>query len=94
MLQLREVQEQAIWLAEQNAILERELRDAYQSFSSMDPTSAIFVDSPMVVELGKTSIVLPTPMDPVVQPSSSSLTLSSIFLCVNGSDIGEHEVYP
>ena len=53
-LQLREVQEQAARLAEQNVALERELRDARQSLSSAGPTmapstSAASIEGPVVV---------------------------------------------
>ena len=75
-----------------NAALERELKDAHQSLSSVDPiaapsTSTAFVEGPMVV-------VLPTPTGPAVRPSSLLLTLSAISLRASGSDIGEHQVYP
>ena len=48
----------------------------------------------MVVELGRTGVMLPTPSDPIVRPSSLPLTLSGISLRASGSDIGEHQVYP
>ena len=47
----------------------------------------------MVVELGRTSVVLPTPTGPAICLSSSPLTLSAISLRISGSDIGEHYVY-
>ena len=95
MLQLREVQEQAARLAKQNAALERELRNAHQSLFGADPTAApststASIEGPMVIEVGRIDVVLPTLTDPIVRPSSSPLTLFTISLRASGSDIGEH----
>ena len=90
--QLCEVQQQAAQLAEQNAALERELWDARQSLSGVDPTtapstSAASVEDPVVV-------LLPTPMGHAVRPLSLHSAVSAISLRASGSDIGEHQVYP
>ena len=82
MLQLRQAQEQAARLAEQNAALERELRDARRSLSGAGPTvapstSAASIEGPVVV--------VPTPMDPTAPPLSSCLAACTITL---------REVYP
>ena len=79
--------------------LERELRDIHRSLSSAGPTatpstSIAFIEGPVVVELDRIDVVLPTPTDLAVCPSSSPLTLSAISLSASGSDIGEHPVYP
>ena len=90
-LQLCEVQEQAARLVEQNAALERELRDTLRSFSGAGPTttpstSAASVEGPVVV--------VPTPTGPAARPLSSHLASCAISLCANGSNVGGHEVYP
>ena len=90
-LQLREIQEQAARLAEQNAALERELRDARQSLSGAGPTvapatSAASVEGPVVV--------VPTPTDPAAPPLSSRLAACTVTLRASGSDVGGREVYP
>ena len=90
-LQLREAQEQAARLAEQYAVLEKELRDAHCSLSGAGPTaapstSAASVEGPVVV--------VPTPTDPAAPPLSSPLAACTITLCANGSDVGGREVYP
>ena len=76
---------------EQNAALERELRDARQSLSDAGPTmapstSVAFVEGPVVV--------VPTPMGPVARPSSSCLVVCTISLRGSESDIGGRQVYP
>ena len=91
MLQLRQAQRQAAHLAEQNAALERELRDACHSLSGAGPTtapstSAASVEGPVVV--------VPTPTDPAAPPLSSRLAACTITLRASGSDVGEREVYP
>ena len=90
-LQLREVQEQATRLAEQNATLEKELRDAHRSLSGASPTatpstSATSVEDPVVV--------VPTPTGPSARPLSSRLVACVISLRASGSDFGGREVYP
>ena len=57
-------------------------------------TSVASIEDPMVVELGKTNVMLPTPTDPIVCHASLPLTLFAISLRASGSDIGEHYVYP
>ena len=89
-LQLHQVQEQAARLAEQNAALERELRDARRSLSDAGPTaapstSAASVEGPVVV--------VPTPTDPAAPPLSSRLAACTIILRANGSDVSGREVY-
>ena len=90
-LQLRQVQEQAALLAEQNAALERELKDARRSLSGVGPTtapstSAASVEGPVVV--------VSTPTDPAAPPLSSRLAACTITLHANGSDVARREVYP
>ena len=90
-LQLCQAQEQAARLAKQNAVLERELRDARRSLSGVGPiaapsTSATFVEGPVVV--------VSTPTDPAAPPLSFRLAACTITLRASGSNIGGHEVYP
>ena len=98
MLQLCEVQEKAAWLAKQNAALERELRDARGSLSDVGPSSApstfaASVEGPVVGELGRIGVMLPTATGLAIHPLSLLVTLSAISLHANGRDIGRHEVY-
>ena len=90
-LQLCQIQEQAARLAEQNAALERELRNARHSLSGTGSTVApstfaAFVEGPVVV--------VSTPMDPDAPPLSSRLAACSITLRASGSDVGGRKVYP
>ena len=90
-LQLRQAQEQAAHLAEQNAALEKELRDTRRSLSGAGPTttpstSAASVEGPVVV--------VPTPTGPAAPALSSRLAACTITLCGSGSDVGRCEVYP
>ena len=90
-LQLCEVQKQATRLTEQNATLERELRDARRSLSGVGATtapctSAASVEGPVVV--------VPTPTGPAACLLSSLLAACAISLCASGSNVGGHEVYP
>ena len=90
-LQFHEVQEQAAYLVEQNAALERELRDARQSLSGAGPTaapstSAASVEGPVVV--------VPTPTGPAARPLSSRLAACAISLRASGSDVDGRVVYP
>ena len=90
-LQLRQVQESTARLAEQNAALERELRNARRSLSGVGPTaapslSAASVEGPVVV--------VPSPMNIAAPPLSSRLAACTITLRASGSDVGGREVYP
>ena len=90
-LHLCEVHEQAARLAEHNAVVERELRDACRSLSGAGPTaapstSAASVEGPLVV--------VPTPTGPAARPLSSCLVACAISLRASGSDIGGRQVYP
>ena len=89
-----EVQEQAARLAEHNAALERELKEACHSLfdakRSIGPsTSAVSVESPVVVDLGGSGVVLTTSMDLIVGPKPLSMLLSTISLRACGTIIKE-----
>ena len=76
---------------EQNAALERELRDARRSLSGASPiaapsTSTASVEGPVVV--------VPTPTDPAAPLLSSHLAACAISLHASRSDVGGREVYP
>ena len=90
-LQLHEIQEQAAWLVEQNAALERELRDARRSLSGAGPIAAPSTSSASVEAL---VVVVPTPTGPAACPLSSRLAACAISLRASGSDIGGRQVYP
>ena len=90
-LQLRQTQEQAAHLAEQNAALERELRDARRSLSGAGPTAA---PSTSVASVEGPVVVVPTPTDPAAPPLSSRLAACTITRRASGSDVGGREVYP
>ena len=90
-LQLREVQEQAARLAEQNAALERELRDARQNLSGDGPTVA---PSTSTASVEGPVVVVPTPIGLAACPLSSRLATCTISLRASGSDVGGNEVYP
>ena len=90
-LQLRQAQEQAARLAEQNAALERELRDSRRSLSGAGPTAA---PSTSAASLEGPVVVVPTPTDLAASPLSSRLAACTITLCASGSDVGGREVYP
>ena len=90
-LQLRQAQEQAACLAEQNAALERELRDARRSLSGASPTTA---PSTFAASVEGPVVVVPTPTDTAAPPLSSRLAACTITLRASGSDVGGREVYP
>ena len=90
-LQLRQVQVQAARLAEQNAALERELRNACHSLSSVGPTAA---PSTSAASVEDPVVVVPTPIDPAAPSLSSCLAACTITLRASGSNVGGREVYP
>ena len=64
-LQLRQIQEQAAHLAEQNAALERELRDTCRSLSGVGPTTS---PSTSTASVEGPVVVVSTPTDPLLLP--------------------------
>ena len=76
---------------EQNAALERELRDARQSLSGAGPTAA---PSTSVASVEDPVVVVPTPTGPAACHLSLRLAACAISLLSNESDICGRQVYP
>ena len=90
-LQLHEVQELAAHLVEQNAALERELRNAHRSLCSAGPTAA---PSTSTTSIKGPMVVVATPTGPDAPLLFARLAACAISLRASGSDIGGCEVYP